>query len=276
MRGSRWTYTAHMLMCICLCSSTSSPLYIYMGQQLHRRDVIRKIDAPSFPEKKLFTVMFLPLSSSSRVPTYLPLPSIPHPALTPSLFLSYIQSDWWMLQTTEPDSKFVKERKEEIHYYLKKLIIANPSIFQDDFVTTFFELLTFDERADHQAYLNVGRDRQVDRIAWIRRQVDRQVDRIGRQVGRPAAGLKVNMKAIGVGQVGRHKLISVTFSFLPLPIPPIYIHSRKQGVSQEVVASLLVLLLMPRPWVLLVLIISNSIIHHHHPHQQQHVLHIPV
>ena len=60
-----------------------------------------------------------------------------------------------MLQTTEPDSKFVKERKEEIHYYLKKLIIANPTIFHDAFVQAYFELESFDERADHQAYLNV-------------------------------------------------------------------------------------------------------------------------
>ena len=35
-------------------------------QQLHRRDVIRKIDAPSFPEKKIFTV-----SPFCPSPTYL-------------------------------------------------------------------------------------------------------------------------------------------------------------------------------------------------------------
>ena len=42
-----------------------------------------------------------------------------------------MQDEWWKMQTVEPDGKCVKERREEIHYYLKKLFIANPTIFTD-------------------------------------------------------------------------------------------------------------------------------------------------
>lgn len=61
-----------------------------------------------------------------------------------------VQEDWWTMRTLEPSSKFVKERREEIHYYLKKLFIANPTIFSDMFVEEFFDLRGFDKVAAPQ------------------------------------------------------------------------------------------------------------------------------
>lgn len=57
------------------------------------------------------------------------------------------------MQTLDPTSKFVRERREELHYYLKKLFIANSNLFSDSFVEDFFNLRCFDQIATTQDFL---------------------------------------------------------------------------------------------------------------------------
>ena len=82
--------------------------------EIHKRDLIRKIDAPQFPDKKVFS------------------------------------TEWWTFQTHELEGNFVNSRKEELHYYLKKLFIGNPELIDEQYVVEFFKINEFDQIAYEQ------------------------------------------------------------------------------------------------------------------------------
>jgi hypothetical protein len=50
------------------------------------------------------------------------------------MMMTTLQKEWWEMQTTEPGGPFVTERREDLHYFLKKLFIANPNLFFDPYV----------------------------------------------------------------------------------------------------------------------------------------------